>query len=69
MNREMISVPFLLAVLRLALEPAEESRVGRQTVAVTGRLEQLDLSYHLKLLQRERNVDTETVRQLSVRSI
>lgn len=44
-------VPFLLTELRLVLEPAEERRIRRQTVAVTGRLQQLDLGDHLKLLQ------------------
>lgn len=44
------SVPFLLAELNLALKPAKESRLRSQTVAVTGRLQQLDLGYHLKLL-------------------
>lgn len=48
------SVPFLLAELRLSLKPAQESWVCSQTVAVTGRLEQLDLSDHLKLLQRHK---------------
>lgn len=47
----MMFVPLLLAVLGLALEPAQEGRVSTQTVAVTRRLQQLDLSYHLKLLQ------------------
>lgn len=45
-------VPFLLTELGLTLKPAEKSRVWSQTVAVTGWLEQLNLSYHLKLLQR-----------------
>lgn len=48
------AVPFLLTELRLALKPAEESRLWPQTVAVTSRLKQLDLSDHLKLLQRRR---------------
>lgn len=48
------AVPFLLTELSLALKPAEESRLWSQTVAVAGRLEQLDLSYHLELLQRQR---------------
>lgn len=46
-------VPLLLTELTLALKPAEECRVRGQTVAVTGRLEQFDLGYHLKLLQRQ----------------
>lgn len=47
------AVPFFLTELKLALKPAEECRIRSQTVAVTGRLEQLDLGYHLKLLQRK----------------
>lgn len=43
--------PFLLAEQGPALEPAQENRLRLQTVAVAGRLEQLDLSNHLKLLQ------------------
>lgn len=48
------AAPFFLAEQSLSLKPAEESPLRRQTVAVTGRLEQLDLSYHLKLLQGKR---------------
>lgn len=58
MKREGIqrkaAVPLLLAELGLALKPAEESRLRSQTVAVTGRLQQLDLGYHLKLLRGQR---------------
>lgn len=49
-----VAVPLLLTEKNLALKPAEESRVWSQTVAVAGRLEQLDLSDHLELLQRQR---------------
>lgn len=42
--------PFLLAEQGPALKPAQENRLRLQTVAVAGRLEQLDLSNHLKLL-------------------
>lgn len=58
MKREGIqrkaAVPLLLTELSLALKPAEESRLRSQTVAVTGRLQQLDLSDHLELLQGKR---------------
>lgn len=47
------AVPLFLTELTLALKPAEERRIRSQTVAVTGRLEQFDLGYHLKLLQRQ----------------
>lgn len=53
-NLSKAAVPFLLTELRLALKPAEKSRVWSQTVAVTGGLEQLDLGYHLKFLQRQK---------------
>lgn len=42
--------PFLLAEQGPALKPTQENRLRLQTVAVAGRLEQLDLSNHLKLL-------------------
>lgn len=56
-------LPLLLAELSLALEPAEERLLRSQTVAVTGRLEQLDLSYHLELLRSQRE-NTTSVRSL-----
>lgn len=46
--------PFLLAERGLVLEPAQEERLGGQTVAVAGRLQQLDLGDHLKLLRKEK---------------
>lgn len=46
------AVPFLLTELSLALKPAQEGRLRGQTVAVAGRLEQLDLRDHLELLRR-----------------
>lgn len=51
--------PLLLAELRLAPEPAEEGGVSAQAVAVTGRLQQLDLSDHLELLQEPQRVASE----------
>lgn len=48
-----VPLPFLLAELSLPLEPAQEHPIRSQTVAVTGRLQQLDLSHHLKLLHSE----------------
>lgn len=44
------AAPFFLTEQDLALKPAEEGWLRGQTVAVTGRLQQLDLSDHLKLL-------------------
>lgn len=44
-------LPFLITQPSLALKPAQKGRLRGQTVAVTGRLEQLDLGDHLKLLQ------------------
>lgn len=43
--------PLFFAERSLALKPAEEISLRRQTVTVTGRLKQLDLGYHLELLQ------------------
>lgn len=51
------AVPLLLAELRLTLKPTQESRLRAQTVAVTGRLQQLDLCDHLELLQGHRESD------------
>lgn len=39
----------------MVLEPANERLVCSQAVAVTRRLEQLDLRDHLKLLQRQKD--------------
>lgn len=44
-------LPFLITQPGLALKPAQKGSLRGQTVAVTGRLEQLDLGDHLKLLQ------------------
>lgn len=55
--------PFLLAERGLAFEPAQEERLGGQTVAVAGRLEQLDLGNHLKLLRKEKKSRKEDQRR------
>lgn len=44
-------LPFLITQPSLALEPAQKGGLGGQTVAVAGRLQQLDLGDHLELLQ------------------
>lgn len=46
-------VPLLLSVLGLVLEPAQEGGVRIEAVTVTRRLQQLDLSDHLKFLQNK----------------
>lgn len=58
-------LPLFLTELSLAAEPAEERLLWSQTVAVTRRLEQLDLSYHLKLLrgQREKTTKVRSLKQ------
>lgn len=51
-KEQVRGLPFLITQPSLALKPAQKGRLWGQTVAVTGRLEQLDLGDHLKLLQR-----------------
>lgn len=46
-------VPLLLGVLRLTFKPAQKCRIRGQTVTITRRLQELNLSDHFKLLQRE----------------
>lgn len=46
-------VPLLLWVLRLNFKPAQKCRIRGQTVTITRRLQELNLSDHFKLLQRE----------------
>lgn len=56
------AAPFLLAEQDPALKPAEEGWLRGQTVAVTGRLQQLDLSDHLKLLWEDKKGTVPNVR-------
>lgn len=51
-------VPLLLCVLRLTFKPAQKCGVRCQTVTVARRLQELNLSDHFKLLQREREIPT-----------
>lgn len=56
------AAPFLLAEQDPALKPAEEGWLRGQTVAVTSRLQQLDLGDHLKLLWEDKKGTVPNIR-------